>query len=139
MGRSNRYYCSPLCGGWKRTHSPRRHGIIATVGDLASFLGAEGIQGMNRRLYKDTRCGASISLIGYQREWHNGQDWSEVEAEPRLAYGFTIQTIVEGSDATVDSDLFRFPVKAREVRQWITEMEAQAAEIAEGVGGEEDE
>jgi hypothetical protein len=26
MGHSNRYYCSPNCSGWKRTHTAERHG-----------------------------------------------------------------------------------------------------------------
>lgn len=59
------------------------------------------------------------------RAWHNGDDWSDID--PDQITGFTIQTIVEGSEVTVDSDRFVFPVRAAAVREWLTEMEAQAA------------
>lgn len=59
------------------------------------------------------------------RAWHNGDDWSGLD--PAVITGFTIQTIVEGSEVTVDSDRFEFPVPAAAVRDWLEEMEAQAA------------
>ena len=101
--------------------------MLRNLNDLRDYLGADTIQGMNRRLYKDTACGASISLYSARRAWHNGQDWSNVRA--RAIKGFTIQTIIEGSDAEVNSDLFRFPVSAEYVDTWINEMESEAARL----------
>lgn len=40
--------------------------------------------------------------------------------------GFTIQTMVEGSEATVDSEEFEVPVSTKEVDEWVKEMESQA-------------
>lgn len=55
------------------------------------------------------------------RAWHNGDDWSEVD--PEEITGFTIQSIVEGSEVTVDSNLFEFPVIEAEVDQWMKDMD----------------
>jgi hypothetical protein len=131
---AHRYFCSPLCGGWTRAHPPRRHGIIATLDDLRAYLGADSVTGMNRRIYKDTQCGASLSVLLPDGAWrHNGQDWSDI-ADIR---GFTIQTIVEGSDATVDSDVFLLPVRATAVTAFIREMEAEAALLWDEANTEE--
>jgi hypothetical protein len=124
--KGERYYCSPLCGGWIRSHRPIKHGIIWGIDDLRDYLGADSYQGMNHRIYKDTDCGASISVQTWDGEWyHNGQDWSGVST----LRAFTIQTIVEGSDATVDSGVFTVPCKAREVTQWIAEMERESKSL----------
>lgn len=56
---------------------------------------------------------------------HNGDKW-EVTKRTNLL-GFTIQTIVEGSDVTIDSEEFVVPVSTQEVDDWIQEMEAQAS------------
>jgi hypothetical protein len=68
-------------------------------------------------------------LVGHQsgRAWHCGDDWSDLDADPSQAAGFTIQTIVEGSDETVDSDRFEFPVFDNEIDSWMKGMEAEAS------------
>ena len=57
---------------------------------------------------------------------------------PEDVTGFTIQTIVEGSDATVDSDLFTFPVKTAAVDKWIKDMEAEAARLWEAANADDE-
>jgi hypothetical protein len=56
--------------------------------------------------------------------YHNGHD-EDIPAS-FLLDGFTIQTIVEGSDATVDSDTFPLGTTEEEVDAWIADMEAEA-------------
>lgn len=98
-------------------------GEIRSLADLMHYLGAESVQGMNRRLYKDTRCGASLSVQTPDGKWHhNGQDWRTV----REIQAFTMQTIIEGSDATVESEPFVLPVPIHAVNLWIKTMEAEA-------------
>ena len=139
--------------------------MIRNLTDLCAYFGADSPSSLNRRLYKDTDCGASISVRrteapqcakcaayferfscgasvgtgecdcpkcqGYCRcdAWvHNGSKaWSELTDANTDA--FTIQTIVEGSEATVDSGTFSFPVAAAKVEAWEDEMEAQASEL----------
>lgn len=92
-------------------------------------FGASGPEGLNRRLYKDTSCGASISVkpAGGEKWMHNGQDWSGI----REIEAFSIQTIVEGSDAEVNGPQWTLPVTCQEVDAWVEEMEARAAELWE--------
>lgn len=100
-------------------------GLIRNLQDLIDHFGATDAKNLNRRIYKDTACGASISVRPAGRSiWiHNGESaWesvTEIDA-------FTIQTIVEGSDATVDSDTFVLPVAVKVVDAWIKDMEAEA-------------
>lgn len=105
--------------------------IIHNLYDLCLLFGADcdrPLVSLNRRLRKDTACGASISLKLADGSWrHNGD--KELTAADLPVAGFTIQTIVEGSEATVDSDTFTFPVRAQKVRQWITYMEQAADEL----------
>lgn len=139
MGSSLKFYCSPLCGGWTRAHRPIRHGIIATLADLVAHFGADDARGLNRRLYKDTACGASISLMLPDGEWlHNGLNLDGWAAVTEIR-GFTIQTIVEGSDATVDSSLFELPVKAKDVSHFVQQMENEAARLWDEANVEPDD
>lgn len=102
--------------------------LIRTLQDLLDYWSADSPRSLNRRVYKDTACGASISVRTSDGAWHhNGQDWSGVTA----ITGFTLQTIVEGSDATVDSDEFTLPVRVSAVDAWVREMEAEAARLWE--------
>lgn len=97
--------------------------MIKNLNDLCEYFGADTPSDLNRRVYKDTDCGASISVRTPDGKWHhNGDNWDTVEAIDC----FTIQTIVEGSDATVDSDEFVLPVKTKDVDVWIKTMEAEA-------------
>ena len=124
--------------------------VLRTLNDLESFFEADTAAGLNRRIYKDTACRASISLlcanVGGQKTWwlHNGQDreqWEGLDA-PGCRYeaiGFTIQTIVEGSDAEVNSDLFLFPVEVAQVDAWMVEMESEAAALWREANEDEEE
>ena len=184
---------------------------INTLSDLYTLFGAdESFASLNRRVYKDTSCGASISIYGtlpadeaspqaranaqaaglrsmlmpeYERilptlteaynqappetqeriaaadaEFHQGTpsalaSWARtvvpdafpvtdvaLDRVPAVYHnghhdpipasfvltGFTLQTIVEGSDAEVNSDIFPIGTTKAEVDVWIEEMEAEA-------------
>jgi hypothetical protein len=101
---------------------------ITNLADLCDFLAADEPRLLNKRLYKATDCGASISLyLPDGAAIHNGSAlWEKLPVETPIR-GFTIQTIVEGSDATVDSDEFVLPVESETVDAWIKQMEEQAA------------
>lgn len=104
-----------------------REGYISSMADLCDYFGADEPGDLNRRIYKDTDCGASISVtLADGQEFHNGdRRFNDLRRDDPLAY-FTIQTIVEGSDATVDSKPFVVPVKTAEVDAFIEYMEAEA-------------
>jgi hypothetical protein len=60
---------------------------------------------------------------------HNGNSlWRQLTLETELR-SFTIQSIVEGSDATVDSDVFDIPCEVEEVEKWMSEMEDQTSDL----------
>jgi hypothetical protein len=101
---------------------PGKH-VIRSLADLCAFFGADNVHSLNRRVYKDTDCGASISVLPLEGPWrHNGENWTDVKE----IVAFTLQTIVEGCDATVDSEPFWLPVREREVSDWLKDMEAEA-------------
>lgn len=118
--------------------------ILAGLQDLCDHLGADTPEGLNGTIYRNTSCGASLSLY-YENgfalhngdtsagRWKNDRTHEQSEgiswSNPGTPYGFTIQTIVEGSDATVDSDVFKFPVSSQEVDDWIKDMESRASEL----------
>lgn len=131
---------------------------ITTLRQLCDYFGAETPDQLNRRLYKDTGCGASISIrvplkvtpedIAFGRtegtglhtvEWcwlHNGDErWAGLTGDERL-HSFTIQTIVEGTEETLDSGPFVLPVPSIDVAAWVERMEQDALQIwDEGNGG----
>ena len=120
----------------------REHGpLIRTFFQLLDYFGAEAPRSLNHRIYKDTECGASISILlegpTAMGTWvHNGDKrWDTLTGDEKLR-GFTIQTIVEGSEATVDSDLFYIPCTQAEVQTWIAEMEAQADDLWKAANGD---
>ena len=85
-------------------------------------------------------CGASISVQTPDRVWHHcgNKGWEDIKE----IVAFTIQTIVEGSVAEVNSDAFELPVRVSEVENWMTDMEAQADDLwkeANEDGNDEDE
>ena len=104
-----------------------RKGHISNMGDLLDFWSADAPAMLNKRVYKGTDCGASCSVMLMDGSWvHNGDArWRELTRETEIR-AFTIQTIVEGSDATVDSAPFWLPVTTESVDAWVKEMEAQA-------------
>jgi hypothetical protein len=143
---------------------------ITNLADLCEWAGADSPRSLNHRLYKDTACGASLSLLlpsgdlttclkcrlyftrfscganvgqgecdcprcqgfcGCDRlRWVHCGDarWETLPIETDIE-GFTIQTIVEGSDAEVNSDTFTLPCDVAYVETWVAEMESQADEL----------
>ena len=98
--------------------------VIRNLKNLMDYFGAENANLINRRLYKATSCGASISVLATDDKWyHCGSDWTNVKG----IKAFTIQTIVEGSDVTVDSEEFTLPVRTQEIEDWMNQMEEEAA------------
>lgn len=109
---------------------------ITTLAELCAYFDAEAPRSLNRRIYQDTSCGASISVQTLNGVWHhNGDDWSGITA----IQAFTIQTIIEGSDATVESDVFPLPVPASEIEAWLAQMEEVAAQLFDEANPEEND
>jgi hypothetical protein len=131
---------------------PRARGrnAIRSVEDLYAWADCEPTPWhLGRALYRGTDCGASISIYGsYQGKaaavhspgtaldfgWdasthqHLGSlDIPDGLPDEFLAESFTVQTIVEGSEATVDSDHFYFGrCTTTQLKRWIADMEAEA-------------
>jgi len=62
-----------------------------------------------------------------ETEWHhNGGDWSKLTIDSPLV-SFSIQTIVEGSDVTVDGEEMALPIATKAVQDWIDDMEKQSS------------
>ena len=114
----------------KRQIIPTGELAIRSLRQLCAYFGADTPRSLNRRVYKDTECGASISLQLQDGSWlHNGQaGWDTLDIKARIQ-GFTLQTIVEGSDAEVNSDTFYLPVRESEVKAWLADMEAEADQL----------
>ena len=174
--------------------------MITNLRDLCDYFSADEPRLLNKRVYKATDCGASISLrlapkvyesLGPIQEWehftccareyqgtpnvfstsgkkqlaagvavhscpacgkkhtvklvtkplevdkyrgpwlHNGDPlWEKLTMNTPIV-GFTIQTIVEGSDVEVNSDEFDLPVDEAVVEAWIKDMEERATELWE--------
>lgn len=115
---------------------------ISNLKDLCDFLGCDNknvtASSLSHRLYKDTNCGASISLIGESGTgFHNG---NRTVLDKAKLKGFTIQTIIEGSEATVDSDLFVFGIATvKDINEFIKYMEEEAQEIWEAANADDEE
>lgn len=104
--------------------------LIKNMQDLCDTFYADEPAMLNKRIYKGTDCGASISV--YLEDYdtmvaiHNGDPaWRNLTMDT-LIHSFTIQTIVEGSDATVDSKPFILPVDKDEVWKFVEYMESEA-------------
>jgi len=108
----------------KRVISPKVP-AIRNLQDLCDHFSADEPCLLNKRIYKGTDCGASISVLPKNGKWlHNGADgWDKVKE----ITAFTIQTIVEGSDVEINSDTFELPVTVAEVEDWCEDMEKQAS------------
>jgi hypothetical protein len=108
---------------------------INTLRDLRRYLDARSISitDLSRAMYDRTQCGASVSIHGVLRSgkevaFHPGQtdDYPEGFEEE----WFTVQTIVEGSDAEVNSQPMYFRrVTEDELEEWIKYMEERAHEL----------
>jgi hypothetical protein len=119
----------------------KEHGpLIRDFKGLLGFFYADNPRVLNKKIYKQTDCGASISV--YLKDGttvHNGDPrWDTLTGDEKID-GFTIQTIVEGSDAEVNSELFHVPCTQAEVTGWIADMEAQADELWKEANEREDE
>jgi hypothetical protein len=114
----------------------RRPEVITTLVELCAHFDADEPRSLNRRLYKDTDCGASISVQTLDGVWHhNGEDWNGIAT----IQAFTIQSIVEGSDAEVNSGTFTLPVEALEVDEWIDYMEEETERLWNEANAEEED
>jgi hypothetical protein len=184
---------------------------IRNLEDLCQFFSADEPRSLNRRIYKDTNCGASISILltpeaylalGPVEAWesftccgreyqggpwnshtpeglaktareletgiaththecgqvhathrtmkplvvpergawiHNGDKfWDKLTTDTPIV-DFTIQTIVEGIDATVDSEPFGLPVEGAVIEGWIAQMESEAADLWEEANDDDEE
>lgn len=113
---------------------------IRNLQDLCDYFYAEEPSMLNKRIYKGTDCGASISVyLGGDVAIHPGDPaWNTLAPETDIR-AFTIQTIVEGSDAEVNSNLFQLPVKCSEVNKWIEYMEMEAEFLWKEANLQEDE
>ena len=69
----------------------------------------------------------TLKVMVPRRAWHCGDDWSEVDENPEMISSVTIQSIVEGSEATVDSDYFNFPVEVETFEKWFDHMEKETS------------
>jgi hypothetical protein len=103
---------------------------ITDFKSLLAYWGADTCASLNRRVYKNTSCGASLSIQLADGEWiHNGDPrWQTLTGLEALAC-FTVQTIVEGSEATVDSGKIRFPVTINHLENILKEIEEEAARL----------
>jgi hypothetical protein len=113
---------------------------IKNLEDLCRYFCADSPGLLNKRIYKGTDCGASISLYLANGEvYHRGDRRWDTLAMDAPVKGFTIQTIVEGSEATVDSDLFWVPCPIKWVREWISAMEDEASVLWEEASRPDDD
>jgi hypothetical protein len=92
------------------------------------------------KTHKTERISKPLVVDPYKGAWiHNGDDlWARLMPDTPIL-GFTIQTIVEGSDATVDSDEFVLPVTVASVEAWVREMESEATALWQEANGDEAE
>jgi hypothetical protein len=110
----------------KKPTVPRGVKAIRSLKDLVEHFDAENAQDLNRRIYKDTDCGAHISVRTPDGKWHhNGDNWSKIKE----INAFTIGTIIEGSDAEITSAPFFLPVPVASVDHWISNMEHEADDL----------
>jgi len=113
--------------------------MIRTLADLCEFFEVDEPRSLPRRIYKNTDCGASISLQLSDGAWlHTGFPGWEDLTDKTTILAFTLQTIVEGSDATVDSQSFVLPVTQESVKRFIDYMEEEAERLWQEANVEED-
>lgn len=112
---------------------------ITTLEDLCTFFDADEPKSLNQRIYKDTDCGASISVQTPDGVWHHNQGTNETWNDITEIQAFSIQTIVEGSDATVDCDAFTLPVDSEQVTAAIKWMEGEAKRLWKEANGDDEE
>lgn len=114
---------------------------IESLADLCGYFYADEPAMLNKRIYEGTDCGASISVylaqpgydpFGRAEEHHaihkGDREWAELTMDTPI-HSFSIQTIVEGSDATVDSEPFVLPAKTSDVGEFMEFMESEASHL----------
>lgn len=122
----------------QRNGPSKEHAMITTVGDLREWVGADTVQGINHRLYKDTDCGASISIRVGGVWYHNGDGWSSLRDGDTLEL-VSLQSIVEGSDATAWSGDIPCPAEDATLSQALDDVEWEAETLWEEAQLWEDE
>lgn len=100
--------------------------IIDNLESLADFIGANEPteNSLSRRVYKDTSCGAWLSIV------HN---------EDGTLWGVKIGSIVEGSEACVDPAELRFPFSQKDWDEAIQYVKAEAKMLWNEANGENDD
>jgi hypothetical protein len=103
--------------------------MIERLQDLCEEIGASKPSELNRRIYKDTDCGAWISVhVHGWKKFGPGDDWKALDelyvTEPGVAAidKFTIGSIVEGSNAEFSRE-FDVPCESAEINSWLEELE----------------
>lgn len=87
------------------------------------YFEVDDVTDLNSAIYDGTEAGAHISVLTPDGTWHyNGDNWSGIDE----IVAFRIGTIVEGSDAEINSPPFELPVTVAEVKAFIEWMEDEA-------------
>jgi hypothetical protein len=111
----------------KKKRPTRAKNAIRNMVDLMRFVGADEPRLINKYTFKYSSCGYSVSVQLAAGTWvHNGDKAWDTMTEKTPIIGFSIQTIVEGSDVEVNMDPFEIPVAVKDVERAIEEMEKQA-------------
>lgn len=106
---------------------------IANIHDLVEYLGADDVSHLPRRVYKDTACGGSISLLLSDGTTLHNTDVARITPIQRdHVAGFYFHSIVEGSDAEYTGATLTFPITSADV-------DASLAHMEEWCAGEWDE
>lgn len=133
--------------------------VISNMRDLCDYFSADEPAQLNRHIYKYTDCGAYITVFlpkpeddipkGYVLTHSSGHvpnveaihsgdiAWRNLTMDTSL-HSFAIGTIVEGSDAGVDPEIFVLPVEKSDVGEWIDYMEAESERLWREANEEED-
>src|SRR3954453_23949544 len=104
---------------------------INSFGDLCRHFKVFKYREMSDFIYDNTHCGASISVYGtvdgYPFHAHSGfrGEWPIGFVMEK----FSIQTIIEGSDATVDHMFLVGETTDEDIDTWIAFMEEEASRL----------
>lgn len=99
--------------------------MIENLSGLLGFFGAENTGELPGRVRKETGCGAVIELLLDNGAWV-GEESGIDEVAAEKVVGFKLLTIVEGSDAEIETDEIEFPVGEAEMREALEWLEGEA-------------
>lgn len=99
---------------------------LTNLTDLCIFFGAATPANLNRRVYSETACGASISIQTPDGAWLTDEDDSRWNTITEIV-AFSFHAIVEGSDAEFSSATIPLPTNDRAVRRVLQWLEQEAA------------